>query len=95
SWVLVGEEGNPAFASAAHGAGRVMSRKAAKQVESGAQVRSNQEGMGIDVRPESVALLSEEAPYAYKDVDEVAAVCERAGLAGKVARLRPLAVAKG
>ena len=50
---------------------------------------------GIQVRPRSVKLLSEEAPYAYKDVDEVADVCERAGLAARVARLRPLGVVKG
>ena len=47
------------------------------------------------MRPGSVKLLSEEAPYAYKDVDEVADVCARAGLAAKVARLRPLGVVKG
>jgi tRNA-splicing ligase RtcB (3'-phosphate/5'-hydroxy nucleic acid ligase) len=86
---------NPAFSSAAHGAGRVMSRKQAKQRESGRSVMESLEAQGISVRPGSVGLLSEEAPYAYKDVDEVAAVCERAGLAGRVARLRPIAVIKG
>jgi tRNA-splicing ligase RtcB (3'-phosphate/5'-hydroxy nucleic acid ligase) len=50
---------------------------------------------GISVSPGSVKLLSEEAPYAYKDVDEVIDVCRRAGLAASVARLRPLAVVKG
>ncbi len=95
SWVLVGRAGNPAFASAAHGAGRVMSRSAAKKVESGAEVRKGLEQAGIAVRPGSVALLAEEAPYAYKDVDEVVRVCEEAGLAGRVARLRPLGVVKG
>ncbi len=95
SWVLRGVEGNPAFASAAHGAGRLMSRKKAKSVASGAQVRKDLEGSGITVRPGSVSLLSEEAPYAYKDVDIVAEVCEAAGLAARVARLRPLGVVKG
>ena len=95
SWVLRGVADNPAFASAAHGAGRVMSRKAAKRRESGRDVRNDLEEAGISVRPGSVSLLSEEAPYAYKDVDEVAAVCERAGLASRVARLRPLGVVKG
>ena len=95
SWVLVGAEGNPAFATAAHGAGRLMSRKKAKQLETGYEVRQGLEADGISVRPGSVKLLSEEAPYAYKDVDEVVETCARAGLANKVARLRPLGVVKG
>ena len=88
--MLVGAADNPAFATAAHGAGRVMSRKKAKQQETGYDVRRDLEHQGISVRPGSVKLLSEEAPYAYKDVDEVARVCEAAGLAGRVARLRPI-----
>ncbi len=95
SWVLKGVDGNPAFASAAHGAGRMMSRKKAKQLETGREVMQGLEAGGIAVRPGSVKLLSEEAPYAYKDVDEVARVCEAAGLAGRVARLRPIGVVKG
>lgn len=95
SWVLAGTAANPAFASAAHGAGRLMSRKKAKAQESGQQVRRELEDSGISVRPGSVKLLSEEAPYAYKDVDEVVDVCDRAGLAAKVARLIPLGVVKG
>jgi tRNA-splicing ligase RtcB len=95
SWVLRGTEGNPAFASAAHGAGRVMSRKQAKRQARGFEVRRELERGGIAVRPGSVELLSEEAPYAYKDVDAVADVCDLAGLARKVARLRPLGVVKG
>lgn len=95
SWVLRGTNANPAFASAAHGAGRLMSRKAAKRVEEGREVRDDLERRGIAVRPGSVRLLSEEAPYAYKDVDDVVAVCEKSGLAGRVARLRPAGVVKG
>jgi tRNA-splicing ligase RtcB len=95
SWVLRGVTDNPAFSSAAHGAGRVMSRKKAKQRQSGRMVRDHLETAGISVRPGSVALLSEEAPYAYKDVDEVADVCAGTGLAAKVARLRPVGVVKG
>jgi len=95
SWVLRGVDNNPAFFSAAHGAGRVMSRKKAKAKAPGRQVRQELEREGISVRPGSVSLLSEEAPYAYKDVDIVAEVCHRAGLAAKVARLRPLGVVKG
>ncbi|HHC09355.1 MAG TPA: RtcB family protein [Actinobacteria bacterium] len=95
SWVLRGVPGNPAFGSAAHGAGRVMSRKQALRRERGREVRARLEAAGVAVRPGSVKLLSEEAPYAYKDVDAVADVCERAGLAAKVARLRPVGVVKG
>jgi tRNA-splicing ligase RtcB len=95
SWVLRGVEGNPAFGSAAHGAGRVMSRKKAKSKSSGSRVRDELEGSGVSVRPGSVKLLAEEAPYAYKDVDSVVSVCEGAGLAARVARLRPLGVVKG
>jgi len=95
SWVLKGSDANPAFGSAAHGAGRVMSRKQAKSQSSGQDVRRALRDTGVTVRPGSVSLLSEEAPYAYKDVDEVVEVCDRAGLATKVARLRPLGVVKG
>jgi tRNA-splicing ligase RtcB len=95
SWVLVGTEQNPAFWSASHGAGRMMSRKKAKKQRSGAEVKRTLEAAGISVRPGSVALLSEEAPYAYKDVDEVVEVTHRVGLARKVAKLRPVGVVKG
>ncbi|GBD85835.1 RNA-splicing ligase RtcB [bacterium BMS3Abin02] len=95
SWVLAGVENNPAFFSAAHGAGRMMSRKKAKRRGSGTDVKRALERKGIVVRPGSVALLSEEAPYAYKDVDMVVAVCEEVSLARRVARLRPLGVVKG
>ena len=95
SWVLRGTNDNPAFGSAAHGAGRMMSRKEAKGRASGQEVRRQLEQAGVSVRARSVKLLSEEAPYAYKDVDEVADVCARANLAAKVARLRPLGVVKG
>jgi tRNA-splicing ligase RtcB len=95
SWVLRGVADNPAFATAAHGAGRVMSRSAAKKAASGGEVRRALEAGGIAVRPGSVSLLAEEAPSAYKDVDEVVRVCELAGLAAPVARLRPIGVVKG
>lgn len=95
SWVLRGTSTNPAFASAAHGAGRVMSRKRAKKESSGRAVRRSLERSGVSVRPGSERLLSEEAPYAYKDVDEVVRVCELAQLATRVARLRPVGVVKG
>ena len=95
SWVLKGLPDNPAFGSAAHGAGRVMSRKQAKSQSTGQDVRRDLRKSGVVVRPGSVSLLSEEAPYAYKDVDTVVDVCHDAGLAERVARLRPLGVVKG
>jgi tRNA-splicing ligase RtcB len=95
SWVLRGVAGNPAFATAAHGAGRLMSRKAAGKASSGRQVMLRLEAEGIAVRPGSVSLLAEEAPHAYKDVDAVASVCDLAGLAAPMARLRPIGVVKG
>jgi tRNA-splicing ligase RtcB len=95
SWVLRGVADNPAFATAAHGAGRLLSRSAAKKARSGSEVRRDLEAEGIAVRPGSVSLLAEEAPSAYKSVDEVVRVCELAGLAAPVARLRPIGVVKG
>jgi tRNA-splicing ligase RtcB len=95
SWVLRGVADNPAFATAAHGAGRLMSRSAAKKTRAGREVMHDLEKEGIAVRPGSVGLLAEEAPYAYKSVDEVVRVCELAGLAAPVARLRPIGVVKG
>ncbi|MDK1019538.1 MAG: RtcB family protein [Actinomycetota bacterium] len=94
SWVMRGVANNPAFDSSAHGAGRLMSRGAARRHSTGAQVRREMEQAGIAIRSGSAKLLAEEAPYAYKDVDEVASVCEAAGLAARVARLRPLGVVK-
>ncbi len=94
SWVLRGVSDNPAFDSSAHGAGRLMSRGAARRLATGAEVRRDMEQAGIAISPGSAKLLAEEAPYAYKDVDEVANVCEAAGLAARVARLRPLGVVK-
>ncbi|MDK1026584.1 MAG: RtcB family protein [Actinomycetota bacterium] len=94
SWVMRGVTGNPAFDSSAHGAGRLLSRSAARRQATGAEVRREMERAGIAISPGSAKLLAEEAPYAYKDVDEVARVCEAAGLAARVARLRPLGVVK-
>jgi tRNA-splicing ligase RtcB len=83
------------WGSTCHGAGRLMSRGAAKKVKSGAEVRRELEERGIVVKTGSMALLAEEAPYAYKDVSGVVAVVETVGLSRKVARLKPLGVLKG
>jgi tRNA-splicing ligase RtcB (3'-phosphate/5'-hydroxy nucleic acid ligase) len=95
SHVLVGVVGGGAFSSTCHGAGRVLSRHAARRKVGGGELRAQLEAAGIAVRPGSMAGLAEEAPFAYKDVDEVVEICERAGLARKVARLCPLGVVKG
>lgn len=97
SWVLLGTEGSmqQSFGSTCHGAGRVMSRKQAKRSIRGDELRRKLEQRGIQVRAGSMAGLAEEAPQAYKDVDAVIEVVTRAGIAAKVARLRPLAVIKG
>lgn len=62
---------------------------------SGATLRMELEAAGIAVRARSLRELPEEAPFAYKDVDEVVATCEEAGLCARVARLRPIGVVKG
>ena len=97
SWVLVGTDAGfgLSFGSTCHGAGRAMSRTAAKKVQSGAEVRKALEDKGIVVRCASAGELAEEAPHAYKDVDRVVDVVHDAGLARKVARLVPLGVVKG
>ena len=95
SWVMRGTDANPALMSCAHGAGRVMSRRSASRRSVGADLARELGDTGIHVRPGSIGDLSEEAPYAYKDVDAVADVCRRAGLAAPVARLRPWGVVKG
>jgi tRNA-splicing ligase RtcB len=101
SWVLVGTAAGRAqaqelgWASTCHGAGRMMSRKAATKQMHGRDLKRQLEAEGIYVSAQQVRLLAEEAPYAYKDVSEVVRVCEDASLSKRVARLRPLAVIKG
>jgi tRNA-splicing ligase RtcB len=97
SFVLVGCDAarEIALASACHGAGRAMSRTAAKKQVQGAALRRALEAQGIVVRCPSNAELAEEAPAAYKDIERVVAVIERAGIARRVARLRPVGVVKG
>ncbi|MGZ4439721.1 MAG: RtcB family protein [Gaiellaceae bacterium] len=97
SFVLAGEPGamERSFGTACHGAGRRLSRTAAKKQVTGAQLRRELAEQGIVVRCPSNSGLAEEAPFAYKDVERVVAVVEQAGLARRVARLRPLGVVKG
>lgn len=97
SWVLAGTETSMqrSFGSSCHGAGRVMSRHQAKNEVRGEKVRNDLEAKGIRVRAGSLPGLAEEAPQAYKDVDDVVETVVQAGIARKVARLRPVAVIKG
>jgi tRNA-splicing ligase RtcB len=97
SFVLVGTEDSMAqtFGSTCHGAGRTMSRAQAKKRVHGGQLRDELQREGIVVRAGSLKGLAEEAPAAYKEVDNVVEVVHSAGIARKVARLRPLAVIKG
>jgi tRNA-splicing ligase RtcB len=97
SWLLVGTEKamDISFGSTAHGAGRMMSRAAAKRNYWGGDIKKALEQRGIQVRAASSVVLAEEADPAYKNVDAVAEVSDRIGIATKVARLVPLAVVKG
>ncbi len=95
SYVLVGEPGGEAFHSSCHGAGRTMSRTAARKRTSGRALRRELAAAGIEVRAGSDRGLTEEAPFSYKDVDAVVATVEHAGLARRVARLVPVGVVKG
>ncbi len=82
SYVLLGVAGNPAFDSSAHGAGRAMSRGAARRTVSAPELRRRKARLGVAVRAGSGRGLVEESPEAYKDVDEVVAVSEAAGCHG-------------
>lgn len=97
SWVLVGQP--PAmretFGSTCHGAGRLLSRTAVRKGKNAREEQRKLEDQGMLVRSESRDGILEELPEAYKNVDEVIEVVHNAGLAKKVARLRPMGVIKG
>ena len=97
SYVLVGREKGMelAFGSSCHGAGRAMSRKAAIELLGNTDVAGNLAKRGILVRATEPRLVAEEAPEAYKDVDEVVKSVEQAGISDIVARLIPIGVVKG
>ncbi|MDF1523483.1 MAG: RtcB family protein, partial [Trueperaceae bacterium] len=97
SWVLVGgpEALARSFGSSCHGAGRTLSRHAAVRAARGRDVGAELAARGILARAHGRHALAEEQPDAYKDVDAVVDVVHRAGLATRVARLRPLGVVKG
>ncbi|RJS84546.1 RtcB family protein [Candidatus Bathyarchaeota archaeon] len=97
SYVLVGTQKSMdiSFGSTAHGAGRMLSRAAAKRRFWGGDIKKSLQKRGIVVRSASSIVLAEEADPAYKDVDKVVAVSDAVGIAKRVARLVPLAVIKG
>lgn len=97
SYVLAGTTGSmeQTFGSTCHGAGRTMSRTAAKKKVWGETLRDELTEAGIHIRAGSMPGLAEEAPLAYKEVDEVVRVVEEADIARAVARLEPVAVIKG
>jgi len=97
SFVLAGEPGSMerSFGTTCHGAGRRLSRTGARKQIGGAELRRELEARGIVVRSPSNKGLAEEAPFAYKDVERVVDVVERARLARRVVRLVPLGVVKG
>jgi tRNA-splicing ligase RtcB len=96
SYVLVGtEKSKEAWHTVCHGAGRTMSRHAAIRSLSGREIINQLERKGIIVKCYSLKGIAEEAPQAYKNVDEVVEVVHNAGLSKKVAKLLPLAVIKG
>jgi tRNA-splicing ligase RtcB (3'-phosphate/5'-hydroxy nucleic acid ligase) len=97
SYVLVGtaKAMSESFGSTAHGAGRLMSRHAAIAKWSGEQLKRELESEKIYIKVSSIKGLSEEAPLAYKDVDEVVKVSHDAGIGKLVARLKPMGVVKG
>jgi tRNA-splicing ligase RtcB len=96
SYILAGQKsGEQAFYSTCHGAGRTMSRHEATRRVSGQEVIKSLESKGIVVKSWSFQGIAEEAPMAYKDVNEVVDVVHQAGLSKRVAKLVPLAVIKG
>jgi tRNA-splicing ligase RtcB (3'-phosphate/5'-hydroxy nucleic acid ligase) len=97
SWILLGNQKSLdlSFGSTAHGAGRMMSRSAAKRSYTAEGVKSGLESKGIYVKALTKEGIVEETPDAYKDVDEVANVSHSLGIATKVVRLVPIGVIKG
>ena len=97
SWVLVGQPGSmeQSFGTTCHGAGRLMSRTAAVKLAAGRRIDKELDAIGIIARARGHKGLAEEQPAAYKDVDHVVDVVDKAGISKKVARLRPVGVIKG
>lgn len=96
SYLLTGmATGDQTFYSTAHGSGRTMSRRKAKKMFRGRELREDMAARGIYIRSASFAGLAEEAGAAYKDVDDVIEAAEQAGISRKVARFLPIGNIKG
>ena len=97
SWILLGKLGSMdlSFGSTAHGAGRMMSRSAARRNFTESQVQKSLGDKGIFIKALTREGVVEETPEAYKDVDAVANVSHELGIATKVAKLVPIGVIKG
>ncbi len=97
SYLLVGTKKaeEMTFASTVHGAGRVQSRSAALKNIRGEKVKERLSKKGIEIMSGGFKCLAEEAPEAYKDIDEVVKVVDELGISKKIVRLKPLAVVKG
>ncbi len=97
SYILVGNQRSMelSFGSTAHGAGRFMSRRKAVSKFHGREIQRQLAREGIIVKSPKAIGIAEEAPGAYKDVDEVVRVSDTVGIATKVVRLRPIGVIKG
>ena len=97
SYVLAGAEGamKQSFGSCSHGAGRALSRTQAFKKAKGRAIHRELEDNGVFVQSRGKRTLKEEMPEAYKDISQVVSVVHNAGLAHKVARLKPLGVIKG
>jgi tRNA-splicing ligase RtcB len=97
SYFLIGQEAamRETFGSACHGAGRVMSRSAAKKGVTAKEIQKELESRGIIVQSLTREGLTEEKPEAYKDIESVVDVVHNVGLAARVARLKPIGVIKG
>ncbi|MBN1550730.1 RtcB family protein, partial [bacterium] len=97
SYILTGthQAMKETFGSTCHGAGRILSRKAAKVAAKGRQIANELESLGIIVKASGRGTIVEEMPDAYKDIDKVISIVKGAGLANVVAKMRPLGVIKG
>jgi len=97
SWILLGKPNSLdlSFGSTAHGAGRTMSRSAARRNYTDVQVQKTLSDKGIFIKALTREGVVEETPEAYKDVDAVANVSHELGIATKVAKLVPMGVIKG
>ncbi|MEO0254714.1 MAG: RtcB family protein [candidate division WOR-3 bacterium] len=97
SYILVGTKTamEKSFGSTCHGAGRVLSRAAAVRASKGRNIEAELLKIGVKIRAASRDTMEEEIPDAYKDLDIVVDVVDRAGISKKVARLKPFGVVKG